>query len=121
MTERSFNGELLEENKPLSKPTQLIELCENNAKIFENDTSENGQRLYLSLLSIRDNVINFSPICDRLESAVKRYDFDEKTPGNGYRSFVNIYKTILDNTILLNKKLNSKCESVLFRKAFYTK
>lgn len=121
MSETNLNGGIDVENTLIPKPTQLIELCENNAKIFQNDTTENGQRLYLSLLSIKDNILNNLPVYNRLENVVQRYDFDENTPGNGYRSFLNIYNVVIDNTIQLNKRISSKCGSVLFRKAFYTK
>lgn len=122
MTETSTNGGVIdEEKKIITKPTQLMELCEKNAKVFQNDTTENGQRLYLSLLSIKDNILNILPVYSRIENVVHRYDFDENTPGNGYRSFLNIYNTVIDNTIQLNKRISSRCESVLFRKAFYTK
>lgn len=104
-----------------AKKDELLELCSKNAKIFANDQSENGQRLNLATLSIIDNIEIAWPIYNRLKTVVARYDYDENTPGNGYRTFLKIFESILESSIQLNQKIGSKSDSVLFRKGFYTK
>ncbi|XP_022912727.2 hormone-sensitive lipase [Onthophagus taurus] len=99
----------------------LVELCKNNASYFVNDTTENGQRLYTSFLAIVDNIDEICPIVLNLKSVVSKYDFDEKTPANGYRSFLQLIDFAITYGIQLNKKICVKRDSVLFRKAYFTK
>lgn len=120
MTDSLVDGTVAENNED-AKKAELLELCSKNAKIFANDQSENGQRLNLSILSIIDNIEITWPIYKRLKNVVARYDYDENTPGNGYRSFLNIFEKVLEAALELNENISAKSDSVLFRKCFYTK
>lgn len=99
----------------------LKDLCENNAKYFSKDNSENGQRLYISFLAIKDNIDAVWPTVIEIGEVAKRFDFDENTPGNGYRSFIKVMQSAINHGIQLNKKVCLKRDSVLFRKAILTK
>lgn len=66
---------------------ELKELCSANSEYFAKDSSENGQRLYLSFLAIIDNIDLIWPKVLNIRKVAADYDFDEETPGNGYRSF----------------------------------
>lgn len=99
----------------------LKELCSANAEYFAKDSSENGQRLYLSLLSISDNIDLIWPKVLSIRQAAADYDFDAETPGNGYRSFLKVVDSALGYCIELNKKVSLRRDSVLFRKAVVTK
>lgn len=99
----------------------LKDLSENNAKFFNKDTSENGQRMNLALLSIKDNIDSSWPVIEELRELAVHYDFDEHTPGNGYRTFIYIYNLAVKLAIQINRKVLLKRDGVLFRKAYYTK
>lgn len=100
---------------------QLRQLCAKNAEYFAKDNSENGQRLYISFLAIRDNIEQIWPTLSNIRRVAPNYDFDEKTPGNGYRSFVAVVDSAVSHAIELNKKTLARRDSVLFRKTSVTK
>lgn len=99
----------------------LKQLCNENAQSFSSDNTENGQRLYLAFLSIRDNIDDIWPAVLRLRSVMAEYDFDENTPANGYRSFQNVVDSAILHGIKLNREIKLKNGSVLFRKSTFAK
>jgi hormone-sensitive lipase len=113
----------LEETKQetSSNISVLKDLCTNNADFFAADTSENGQRLYISFMGIKENLDEFSLKMARIASQVDKFDFDESTPGNGYRSFLSVGNSAIDFAIQLNRKICLKRASAFFRKTQLTK
>lgn len=109
-------------NEIVEKPEeQLKKLCSTNAEYFAKDNSENGQRLYISFLAIKDNIEQIWPTLANIRRVAADYDFDENTPGNGYRSFVSVVDSAISHAIELNKKTLLRRDSVLFRKTTVTK
>lgn len=108
---------LLEEQKH----EELKKLCVTNAEYFAKDSSESGQRLYLSFLAIKDNIDLLWPKVLNIRKVAADYDFDEQTPGNGYRSFLDVVDSAFVYGIELNKRVSLKKDSVLFRKAIVAK
>ncbi|KAJ8966873.1 hypothetical protein NQ314_003267 [Rhamnusium bicolor] len=99
----------------------LKDLCRNNAEYFSKDSSENGQRLYISFLAMSDAVDSMWPKMLNIEKCASDFDFDEETPGNGYRSYLNVINLAIQLAIDLNNKVLLKRDSVLFRKNTLTK
>lgn len=99
----------------------LKDLAHNNSEFFVTDSSENGQRLYISFLAIMDGIELLWPKVKRIESRCAEFDFDEETPGNGYRSFLGIVNLAIEAAIQLNKKVILKRNKVLFRKSVVAK
>lgn len=118
MTETESSVDVPEENVNYAA---FRDLCSNNAEYFCKDTTENGQRLYLSFMSMKDDIDLVLPLRDSIESVVHQYDYDEATPGNGYRSFLKILDSAIVHGIQVNKKVCLKRDSVLFRKSSITK
>ncbi|CAG9822960.1 unnamed protein product [Phaedon cochleariae] len=118
----SVNGTLStsEKEKEL-KLNQLKELCSENAEYFSKDSSENGQRLYISFLAIIDILNQIWPKILKLEKEVSYFDFDENTPGNGYRSFLLNIDLAIQLAIDVNERVLQKRDSILFRKNSLTK
>lgn len=86
----------------------LEDLCENNADYFKNDTSNVGKNIRSTVLSIATNVDTVKPLVEHFRSIYAAYDFDENTPGNGYRSYV----TMVDNFVVYGIKINRQvCQS----------
>lgn len=50
---------------------------------------------------------------------MSKYDFDEQTPGNGYRSFVAVVDASMEHAVQLCRQINVSKQSLLFRKGFY--
>lgn len=99
----------------------LQDLCINNAEYFATDSSENGQRLYISFMCIRDTIASISPKITHITREAPHFDFDENTPGNGYRSFLSVLSSAVNYAIQLNKKVCLKRETTFFRKTQLTK
>lgn len=100
-----------EENAELLK-----KLCVENAEYFSRDSSENGQRLYISFLGIKDTLEQIWPTVTHVREVSPKYDMDENSPGNGFRSFVSVFDSAVKYAIDLNNKVSSKREGLLFRK-----
>lgn len=100
---------------------ELNKLCWANAEYFSKDNSENGQRLYISFLSIKDTIDQIWPKVLNVQKVAPNYDYDPTVPGNGYRSFLSIMNAAVSLAVDLNRKVVAKRDSVLFRKAVITK
>lgn len=103
------------------KSELLKKLCVENAECFVTDSSENGQRMYISLLAIKDRIEEIWPTVTNVRELVPKYDFDENTSGNGFRSFVIVFDSAVDYAIELNKKIAAKKDSILFIKNYVAK
>lgn len=108
----------LEEKIPIiQKSVQILkDLCQNNAEYFANDFTKNGRSLCKSSLEIGMNLDGLAEKMTKIEEETYRFDFEEATPGNGYRSYVKIGKLALDYGINLNKEIVSKRATFLFPK-----
>ncbi|ENN72419.1 hormone-sensitive lipase isoform X2 [Dendroctonus ponderosae] len=101
--------------------TVLKDFCSSNADFFASDSSENGQRLYISFMALIDAIDGLYPRLIEIEKRVKEFDFDEDTPGNGYRSYISVFQLALKYAIDLNQKIMWRRSSLLFRKTVLTK
>jgi hormone-sensitive lipase len=97
----------------------LKDLCMNNAQFFQQDESENGQRLHAGFLALIDQVNIITPMVDEVRKVAPKFDFDENTPGNGYRSFVSVVDVCVQHGVKLSRVVCDSRESFLFRKSFY--
>lgn len=100
---------------------RLISLCESNENYFKSDESALGQQFLASFSGIREFVGKLEAIVLKIAKFAGEYDFDEKTPANGYRSYCGIIQSAVlyaekksqyvhDNRagFLFNKKNNAK-------------
>lgn len=101
------------------KINTLKEICSKNAEYFSKDNTENGQRLYISFLSMNEVVDQMWPKIVTIEERINEFDFDKDTPGNGYRSYLLVIKLAIELCINVNEKIFQKQSSVLFRKGYY--
>lgn len=99
----------------------LNDLCKNNAEYFRKDETENGQRLYSAVTGITDNLLIVKNLVVQILEFVHEYDFDEHTPGNGYRSFVDVVKSCINHTVKTSAYVMQNRSSILFRKSHYMK
>jgi hormone-sensitive lipase len=93
----------------------------NNIDYFKSDESTNGLKLHFAFVSIIDHLDDALPLVQRIESLCHLYDFDEATPGNGYRSFLKVFDAAIHHTFKIVKYVTESRGSLLFRKNNYTK
>lgn len=97
----------------------LKDLCINNAQFFQEDESESGQRLSAGFLAVVDQVVMITPLVDEVRKVASQFDFDEDTPGNGYRSLVSVVDMCVQHGVKLSRLVYVNRYSFLFRKTFY--
>lgn len=60
-------------------------------------------------------------VLDEIKGFAGEYDLDEKTPGNGYWSFVFILDSAVECILKISKHVQKKRKNIFFRKSFYEK
>ncbi|XP_013139830.1 PREDICTED: hormone-sensitive lipase [Papilio polytes] len=115
-----------EENQEGAPPTYamyeaLKDSCQNNATYFQPDDSENGQRLYQGFMTLIDHIDTVWPLVDHVRKVAPLYDFDAKSPGNGYRSFVSVVDSCVLHGLKLSRQVGAGRDALLFRKGYFVK
>jgi hormone-sensitive lipase len=93
----------------------------NNIDYYKSDESNNGIKIHGAFLGIIDSIDEGRPLIVEIESFYKLYDFDDVTPGNGYRSFIKIFESAINHTLKIVKYVTESRSKILFRKTTYTK
>lgn len=93
----------------------------NNIDYYKADESTNGLKLHGALIGIIDQLEEGRPLIQEIELFCKAYDYDELTPGNGYRSFIKVFDCAINHTLRIVKYVTESRSSLLFRKSTYTK
>lgn len=99
----------------------LVEICQNNVKYFECDDSEVGQRFLCAFRSIVDHVAIARQFVAKIITFVHEYDYDEKTPANGYRSIIKTTQACINQNMKVCKYIAQNRSYLLFRKNMYMK
>ncbi|KOB68682.1 putative hormone-sensitive lipase, partial [Operophtera brumata] len=99
----------------------LKDSCQNNATYFQPDDSENGQRLYQGFMTLMDHIDTVWPLVDHVRKVAPLYDFDSKSPGNGYRSFVSVVDSCVLHGLKLSRQVCTGRDALLFRKGHFVK
>lgn len=95
----------------------LKDLCQNNATYFSTDETEIGQRLTRAFNDIIQHVTEIEPMVEQINQVAALYDFDEHTPGNGFRSFLSVVRGSVTYTIQMSSRVCLKRDNILFRKS----
>lgn len=99
----------------------LKSICTNNLIYFQSDESESGLRIHGAFVGLIDHIDFAKPLIAEIEQFAGEYDFDEATPGNGYRSFLYVFNSALNHTLKVSKYVTENRGSLLFRKNIYMK
>lgn len=96
----------------------LRELCQANAEYFMNHQDENGVRIRAALMAMLDHLEQLQPLYKEITRVAPMFDFDEQTPGNGYRSFL----VLIDKCIVYSRsvchQIYCQKDSMFFRKSY---
>lgn len=101
----------------------LRSLIINNIEHYHSCSSSSVEdaRFYKILCEFLDNLNGVEEGVKVIVPIAPNYDFDENTPGNGYRSFVVVYDCCITQAIRLCRTICMGRESFLFRKEHYLK
>ncbi|XP_073812727.1 hormone-sensitive lipase [Musca autumnalis] len=103
------------------KYRDLLMACYEQAVFFKDDITEKGQRLYAASIAWQDFIIMADNLVRQVQSFASTYDFDENTPGNGYRSFVSVVDSCVEHGLGICKNLTAARSTMFFRKKTYVK
>jgi hypothetical protein len=93
----------------------------NNIDYYKKDESTNGLKLHGALVGIIDQLDEARPLYIEIESFAPKFDLDEHTKGNGYRSFLKVFDAGINHTFKILKYVTENRSSVFYRKNTYTK
>lgn len=94
----------------------LRELCRANTEYFSSHQDENGLRITGALHVISDYMTELRPLYKEIGTIAPLYDFDEATPGNGYRSFLILVDKCILRCGSVCRQIYVQRDSLLFRK-----
>lgn len=103
------------------KVNELIKLCTNNGEFYKQDKTITGSRMTAAFEKLHDYLNKAVPVTRNIDSFAHTYDYDESTPGNGFRSFIFIFEAALDYSLKTCQYINDNRGSLLFRKSVYLK
>jgi hypothetical protein len=117
----SINNGLDKANQEQEPPAwdTLRSLCKTNLEHFDLHQDEAGMRIKGALLVVIDTLENTRPLYTEISKIAPLFDFDENTPGNGYRSFLFLVDKCIMHSILVCQELNNQKNSMLFRKSYH--
>ncbi|XP_011500605.1 PREDICTED: hormone-sensitive lipase [Ceratosolen solmsi marchali] len=107
-----------EEQEPPAWDT-LRSLCKTNLKHFNSHQDEAGMRIKGALLVLIDTLENIRSTYAEISRIAPLFDFDENTPGNGYRSFLFLVDKCIIHSTLVCQELDYQKNSMLFRKSYH--
>lgn len=109
-----------EEDEPLEWSV-LRKLCCTGVEHFMSDQNESSVRIKAALQLILEQLDELQPLYNEISKCAPHFDFDEETPGNGYRSFLSMVdKCILHSEQICRQMYNQK-DSMFPRKSHYMK
>ncbi|XP_005185270.2 hormone-sensitive lipase [Musca domestica] len=104
-----------------AKYRDLLMACYEQAVFFKDDLTEKGQRLHAANMAWQDFIIMADNLVRQVQSFASTYDFDENTPGNGYRSFISVVDSCIEYGLGICKNLSVARSTMFFRKKTYVK
>lgn len=100
---------------------ELVEICQDNCQYFESDGSEMGQRFYDQFNCLLNQIAAARQYVTEFNGFAHEYDFDDRTPGNGYRSLVKVMHAAIEYCIRISSYIAKNRRYLLFRRSVYIK
>lgn len=94
----------------------LREICNSCLDYFSTHQDEVGQKINNALKVILDKLEELRPLYLEISEFAPLFDFDDDTPGNGYRSFLYLVDRCIFHTTATCQDLFNQKNSMLFRK-----
>ncbi|CAJ0953908.1 unnamed protein product, partial [Mesorhabditis belari] len=101
----------------------LYKLANDNEEYFTKfpTTAKYGQRIVEACIDVQQTTPKLKELVMKLQEIAPRFDYDEKVPGNGFRSLVCICDTVVLHLISLLRVCSEMRGSLMFRLSHYTK
>ncbi|GAB0200401.1 hormone-sensitive lipase [Grus japonensis] len=106
-TQRSMDA------RPLFQSLQA--LADDNASFFQRSGTESGRRFAAAFAALREHGRRLEPALRHFARLYHRFDLDEATPGNGYRSLVQTARCCLAHAVHKSRYVAAHRRSVFFR------
>lgn len=97
----------------------LMNIVLDNKDFFSKH--KRGDKFCHLLKVLIDSVYKIGFVVTEIQGFAGDYDFEEQSPGNGYRSYDFLVHKALSATAEVLRKLKENRENVFFRKSFYKK
>lgn len=98
-----------------------LSLANENRNFFTSSRSSYAQRFMNCCDRIEAYVYKIESLVNCIQKVAFRYDLDEKTPGNGYRSLVCVVDTCILHLIKQLRLISEQRSSMMFRAANFCK
>lgn len=103
--------------------SELVHIALDNLEFFKKAKAKNKKfhefcKLFEALIK---TMAQIQLLVKNIEGFASDYDFDKMSPGNGYRSFIDVYDSAVKRTMKLCIRVKENRESIFFRKTFYEK
>ncbi|XP_074670001.1 hormone-sensitive lipase isoform X3 [Strix aluco] len=99
--------------RPLFQSLQA--LADDNASFFQRSGTESGRRFAAAFAALREHGRRLEPALRHFARLYHRFDLDEATPGNGYRSLVQTACCCLAHAVHKSRYVAAHRRSVFFR------
>ncbi|NXV94355.1 LIPS lipase, partial [Calonectris borealis] len=99
--------------RPLFQSLQA--LAEDNASFFQRSGTESGRRFAAAFAALREHGRRLEPALRHFARLYHRFDLDEATPGNGYRSLVQTARCCLAHAVHKSRYVAAHRRSIFFR------
>lgn len=99
--------------RPLFQALQA--LAEDNAAFFQRSGTESGRRFAAAFAGLREHGRRLEPVLRHFVRLYHRFDLDEATPGNGYRSLVQTARCCLAHAVHKSRYVAAHRRSLFFR------
>ncbi|XP_038065915.1 hormone-sensitive lipase-like [Patiria miniata] len=97
----------------------LRQLVINNIEHYQKSKSSSGEKFFTVFCLIEEESDAVRPAVETLASIAPRFDFDERTPGNGYRSLISVVECSVEKLIQISRYVAVNRDSLLFRAGHY--
>ncbi|XP_070551317.1 hormone-sensitive lipase-like [Ptychodera flava] len=97
----------------------LRSLCIDNIEYFKRSKSQYKDRYFTVLCVIMQTADSMEPLLEGFQRIVHHFDFDDKTPGNGYRSLLHVVHCCVNKLIENCKYVKDYRNGFLFRAGMY--
>ncbi|XP_078093184.1 hormone-sensitive lipase [Mustelus asterias] len=93
----------------------LHSVAEDNIRFFQQNPSEMGRRFVTAFAQIQEHGRGLQPVVQSFTTIFPIFDFDERTPANGYRSLIKVVRSCILHIIHKSRYISTNRRSIFFR------
>ena len=100
---------------------ELVQIALENLGFYKKAKNRKFGEFCKAFEALINAVAKLHLLVKDIEGFAPDYDFDKMSPGNGYRSFIDVYDLAVKRTVKLCVCVKKNRESIFFRRNFYEK